>query len=138
MKDITIWIFSQRLYLPPLRLPAYHPLSNGPIDVPIGTVVKTPNSYYVFTTFESINLPRFAPICLFCYISNNFRRKSKLCKSHQNTANQSILGGRINMISILFVCHGSTADSQELAAFVGQNGAKCGIGNGGVLRFYYE
>lgn len=42
------------------------------------------------------------------------------------------------MIRILFICHGSTADSRELAEVVGQNGAKCGIGNGGVLRFYYE
>lgn len=42
------------------------------------------------------------------------------------------------MIKVLFVCHGSTAGSRELAALVGQNGAKCGIGNGGVLRFYYE
>lgn len=27
------------------------------------------------------------------------------------------------MIKILFVCHGSTAGSRELAALVGQNGA---------------
>ena len=42
-------------------------------------------------------------------------------------ANQSILGGKINMIKILFVCHGSTADSRELAVLVGQNGANHGI-----------
>ena len=42
------------------------------------------------------------------------------------------------MIRILFVCHGTTADSRELAALVGQNGAKCGNRSGGVLRFYYE
>ena len=42
------------------------------------------------------------------------------------------------MIKILFVCHGTTADGRELVALVGQNGANHGIGNGGVLRFYYE
>ena len=42
------------------------------------------------------------------------------------------------MNKILFVWHGSTADSRELAALVEQNGANHGIGNGGVLRFYYE
>lgn len=42
------------------------------------------------------------------------------------------------MIKILFVCHGSTADSRESAVLVGQNGAKHGIWDGGVLRFYYE
>lgn len=41
------------------------------------------------------------------------------------------------MIKLLFVCHGSTADSPELAVLVGQNGAKWGIGDGGVLRYYY-
>ena len=38
------------------------------------------------------------------------------------------------MIKILFVCHGSTAGSRELAAFVGQNGANHGIWERGVLR----
>lgn len=33
------------------------------------------------------------------------------------------------MIKILFVCHGSTAGSRELAALVGQNGANHGIGD---------
>ena len=42
------------------------------------------------------------------------------------------------MIKILFVCHGSTAGSRELAALVGQNGANRGNRGGGVLRFYYE
>ena len=42
------------------------------------------------------------------------------------------------MIKILFVCHGSTAGSRELAALVGQNGAKCGIKESRGLRFYYE
>ena len=31
------------------------------------------------------------------------------------------------MIKILFVCHGTTADSRDLSAFVGQNGANYGI-----------
>lgn len=42
------------------------------------------------------------------------------------------------MIKILFVCHGSTAGSRELAAFVGQNGANRGSWESGLLRFYYE
>ena len=39
------------------------------------------------------------------------------------------------MISILFVCHGSTADSRELAGLVGQHGANRGNRSGKVLRF---
>ena len=59
------------------------------------------------------------------------------------------------MIKILFVCHGSTSDSRELAALVGQNranrgvrgrtapvrtdsGGIRGIWESGLLRFYYE
>ena len=48
------------------------------------------------------------------------------------------LGSLRSMIKILFVCHGSTTGSRELAALVGQNGAKCGIGDSGLLRFDYE
>lgn len=39
------------------------------------------------------------------------------------------------MIKILFVCHGSTADSRELAVLVGQNRANHGNRSSGVLRF---
>ena len=42
------------------------------------------------------------------------------------------------MIKVLFVCHGSTADSWELAVLVGQNGANHGIEESRRLRFYYE
>ena len=42
------------------------------------------------------------------------------------------------MIKVLFVCHGSTTDSRELAVLVGQNGAKSGIEESRGLRFYYE
>ncbi len=42
------------------------------------------------------------------------------------------------MIKILFVCHGSTPGSRELAALVGQTGANRGIWESGVLLFYYE
>ena len=38
------------------------------------------------------------------------------------------------MIKILFICHGSTPGSRELAALVGQNGAYCGIWESGLLR----
>ena len=50
----------------------------------------------------------------------------------------SKIGGKINMIKILFVCHGTTANSRDLSALVGQNGANHGFGDGGVLQFYYE
>ena len=39
------------------------------------------------------------------------------------------------MIKILFICHGSTAGSRELAALVGQNGANRDNRSGKVLRF---
>lgn len=42
------------------------------------------------------------------------------------------------MIKVCFICHGSTAGSRELAAFVGQNGANRGSWESGLLRFYYE
>ncbi len=42
------------------------------------------------------------------------------------------------MIKILFICHGSTADSRELAGLVGQHGANRGNRSGKVLRFYYD
>ncbi len=42
------------------------------------------------------------------------------------------------MNKILFMWYGGRLDSWELVAIVGQNGAKCGSGNGVVLRFYYE
>lgn len=42
------------------------------------------------------------------------------------------------MIKILFVCHGTTADSRDLSALVGQNGANRSIWESGLLRFYYE
>ena len=108
------------------------------INLYFSRVVKTPNSYYVFTTIDGINMPRFAPICHFRYIFHNLHEKSKPRKSRQNTANQRILGGIFIMIKILFVCHGSTSDSWELAALVGQNGANRGISESGLLRFYYE
>ena len=42
------------------------------------------------------------------------------------------------MISILFVRHGTTADSRDLLAFAGQNWTNCGFWDCGVLWFYYE
>ena len=83
-------------------------------------------------------MPRFAPICHFRYIFNNLHGKSKPRKSRQNTANQGILGGKFIMIKILFVCHGSTPDSRESAALVGQNRANRSSWESGLLRFYYE
>ena len=43
----------------------------------------------------------------FCYFFHNLQEKRKLRKSCQNTVNQSISGGKINMIKILFVCYNS-------------------------------
>ena len=42
------------------------------------------------------------------------------------------------MIRRLFICHGSTVGSRELAALVGKNGANRCNRSGGVLRFYYD
>ncbi len=44
----------------------------------------------------------------------------------------------IAMIKKMFRPHGSTSDSRELAALVGQNGANRGSWESGLLRFYYE
>lgn len=41
-------------------------------------------------------------------------------------------------IKVLFICHGTTADSRDLSVLVGQNGANHGFWDGGVLRFYYD
>ena len=108
------------------------------LHIEISRVVKHPAFYYVLTTFHGPNTPHFAPFCLFCDFFNNFPWKNKPRKTCQNTAIQRILGGIYIMIKILFVCHGSTAGSRELAALVGQNGANHGNRGGGVLRFYYE
>ena len=39
------------------------------------------------------------------------------------------------MIKILFVYHGTTADSRDLSVLAGQNGAKCGIWTVGYYGF---
>ena len=92
-------------------------------DVPVfAHHINTPNSYYVFTTIDGINMPRFAPICHFRYIFNKLDRNFKPRKSRQNTANRGILGRRNNMISILFVCHGSILKNPEKACKI--NGFK--------------
>ncbi len=45
------------------------------------TVVKLPDSCYVFTTFEGINLPRFVSIGYFRYIFNHYSKNHKPRKS---------------------------------------------------------
>ena len=60
------------------------------------------------------------------------------CKYFLINVKLSIYGGFSNMIRILFICHGSTAESRELAALVGHNGANRGSWESGLLRFYYE
>ena len=70
------------------------------------TVVTHPDSYYVFTTIDGLNLPRFAPFCLFCDKFNNPEGIYIPGKSRQNRAEYGILGVFSDMIKILFVCHG--------------------------------
>ena len=54
----------------------------------IFAVVKHPCSYYDFTTFHVLNLPRFAAFCLFCDKFNNLRAKIIVGKLRQNGANR--------------------------------------------------
>ena len=53
----------------------------------ISAVVTHPHSYYVFTTIDGLNLPRFAPFCLFCDCFNNLSGNYIPGKSRQNRAN---------------------------------------------------
>ncbi len=62
----------------------------------------------------------------------------KPCKIKHLRRNTEHLRSYGKMIKILFVCHGSTSESRELAALVGHNGANRGIWESGLLRFYYE
>lgn len=71
-------------------------------------VVRTPDFYYVLTTFHVLNLPRFAAFCLFCDKINELRAKFIEGKLRQIEAEYGFLGGFSFMIKILFVCHGST------------------------------
>ena len=72
----------------------------------IVAVVRHPRFYYVLTTIGVLNLPRFAPFCLFCDKFNNLMGEIRGGKSRQNGEEYGILGGFSNMIKILFVCHG--------------------------------
>ncbi len=51
-------------------------------------VVKTPNSYYVFTTFDGINLPRFANYVTFLTISTEKSNSANRAKARQIRAFQ--------------------------------------------------
>ncbi len=55
-------------------------------------VVTHPHSYYVFTTFDGLNMPHFAPFCLFCDCFNNLSDSYIFGKSRQNRANLSKSG----------------------------------------------
>lgn len=57
------------------------------IILKISVVVTHPHSYYVFTTFDGLNLPHFAPFCLFCDWFNNLRGNYIPGKSRQNREN---------------------------------------------------
>lgn len=79
----------------------------------ISAVVTHPDSYYVFTTIDSLNLPRFASFFLFCDKFNNLEGIYILGKLQQNRAEYGILGGFSNMIKVLFVCHGSNVKVEK-------------------------
>ena len=82
------------------------------IILKIPTVVKTPNSYYVFTTIDGINMPRFAISVTFLTISTEKANSANRAKTRKTRAFQE---RKINMISILFVCYGSILKCPEKA-----------------------
>ena len=63
--------------------------------------------YYVFTTNDCLNMPRFAPICPFCNIQTKICSFSKTRIMRHTTAYCGISGRRNPMTKILFVCHGN-------------------------------
>ena len=72
---------------------------------------KHPGFYYNFTTNDGYDLPPFAKIL------KNSQKISKfyhLGKSPQNPANLGISGRNLVMIRIMFVCHGSRAETHLL------------------------
>lgn len=84
----------------------YIPHSQNPaIYDRIIAVVRSPDFYYVLTTFHVPGLPRFAAFCLFCDKINELRAKIIAGKLRQIGAEYSFLGGFSFMIKILFVCH---------------------------------
>ena len=100
------------------------------------TIVKTSNSYYIFTTIDGINLSWIALKCLFRNILNNLHGNWKPRKARQNTVYHSISGGKDSMIKIL-----SCAMYAGESGIGGSCGAKRGkerhLGRWG-LRFYYK
>ena len=56
--------------------------------MPNPTVVKTPNSYYVFTTIDGINMPRFAIFVTFLTISTEKANPANRAKTRQIEAFQ--------------------------------------------------
>jgi len=65
---------------------------------PIIAVVKYPDSYYDFTTFHVINLPRFTAFCSSCDKFNSLGEKFIVGKLRQIGAVHGILGGNFIMI----------------------------------------
>ena len=51
------------------------------------TEVIHPHSYFVFNTIDGLNLPHFAPFCLFCDHFNTLGGNYILGKSRQTSAN---------------------------------------------------
>ena len=90
-------------------------------------IVKYSDFYYVFTTIDGLNLPRFALFCPFCDKFDNLNGIYIPGKSRQNRAEYGILGGFSNMIKILFVCHGSILKSPRKASKI--NGFVADKGN---------
>ena len=63
--------------------------------------------YYVFTTNDCLNMPRFAPICPLRNIQTKICSFFKTRIMRHTTAYCGISGRRNPMTKILFVCHGS-------------------------------
>ena len=102
---------------------------------PVGKAAYFTN---VFTNFAGTNMRKYETIWENTLETHSFGIVQKPCKIKRLRRNTEHLRSYGIMIKILFICHGSTAGSRELAAFVGQNGANRGSWESGLLRFYYE
>ena len=94
--------------------------------------------YYVFTTNDCLNMPRFAPICPFCNIQTKICSFFKTRIMRHTTAYCGISGRRNPMTKILFVCHGSRSGSFAYQGISGQNAANGGHLRNGLLPFCYD
>ena len=94
--------------------------------------------YYVFTTNDCLNMPRFAPICPFCNIQTKICSFFKTRIMRHTTAYCGISGRRNPMTKILFVCHGSRPETQGYQVVSRHFAAAYGHFNESLLPFYYD